>query len=54
MSLPRDIAILDCSNRYVTAGFRNSHVHFIEATWPMLLTVPRHRFASSSKRSALE
>src|ERR1700719_1501427 len=30
---PRSAAIVDCTNKVITAGFWNSHVHFMEPEW---------------------
>lgn len=33
VQVPRDARIIDCNGKTLTAGFWNSHVHFIEAKW---------------------
>src|SRR5262245_7593626 len=38
--LPADIEKLDCTGRTVTAGFWNSHVHFIQRKWANAQEIP--------------
>jgi predicted amidohydrolase YtcJ len=33
VNIPQGAQIMDCSGRTVTAGFWNSHVHFLENKW---------------------
>src|SRR5262245_41117546 len=33
LQLPQDARIVDCSGRSLTAGFWNSHVHFMGPEW---------------------
>ena len=32
-TIPADIPTLNCSGKFITAGFQNSHVHFTEDKW---------------------
>jgi imidazolonepropionase-like amidohydrolase len=34
VKIPQSAQLIDCSGRTITAGFWNSHVHFIERKWP--------------------
>lgn len=38
--VPNDISVLDCTGRTVTAGFWNSHVHFLERKWMDAAAIP--------------
>ena len=38
--LPPGVKVLDCSGRTITAGFWNSHVHFIQRKWANVSTIP--------------
>ena len=38
--LPRGIRIIDCSGLTITAGFWNSHVHFLERKWADAASLP--------------
>jgi imidazolonepropionase-like amidohydrolase len=38
--LPRDIQTVDCRGLTITAGFWNSHVHFLQRKWADAATVP--------------
>src|SRR5262245_431792 len=40
VSLPSGIEKLDCSGLTITAGFWNSHVHFIQRKWANVRTIP--------------
>jgi imidazolonepropionase-like amidohydrolase len=31
--VPDGVRIIDCADRFITAGFWNSHIHFIESKW---------------------
>ncbi len=42
--LPRGTEVLDCSGLVITAGFWNSHVHFIERKWDDVATLPAAEF----------
>jgi imidazolonepropionase-like amidohydrolase len=41
IQLPADVEKLDCSGLTITAGFWNSHVHFIQRKWANVQTIPR-------------
>jgi imidazolonepropionase-like amidohydrolase len=38
--IPKDARVIDCSGKAIVAGFWNSHVHFIDATWNNAATAP--------------
>ncbi len=38
--LPRGIEVIDCKGLTITAGFWNSHVHFLERKWIDAATLP--------------
>src|SRR5437867_12619954 len=38
--VPNDARVLDCSGLTITAGFWNSHVHFIEEKWRDAAHIP--------------
>lgn len=40
IQLPADIEKLDCSGLTITAGFWNSHVHFVQRKWANVQTIP--------------
>ena len=37
---PQSAQLIDCSGRTITAGFWNSHVHFMERKWADVATIP--------------
>jgi imidazolonepropionase-like amidohydrolase len=43
--LPRGAEVIDCSGRAVTAGFWNSHVHFMERKWANAAEIPAAELA---------
>jgi len=43
--VPSDAEILDCAGRTITAGFWNSHVHFMENKWADAAAMPRGELA---------
>ena len=43
--VPRSAQVLDVTGKVVTAGFWNSHVHFIEPAWSDAATAPASRLA---------
>jgi imidazolonepropionase-like amidohydrolase len=45
LSFPREIDTLDCSGLTITAGFWNSHVHFMERKWADVSTIPASELA---------
>ena len=45
LKIPKGAAVLDCTGRYVTAGFQNSHVHFTEPKWVDAAHLPPARLA---------
>ena len=45
VKLPRAATILDCTGLCLTAGFRNSHVHFTEAKWADAAQLPSTQLA---------
>jgi predicted amidohydrolase YtcJ len=38
--IPQNAELVDCSGRTITAGFWNSHVHFMERKWTDAATIP--------------
>jgi imidazolonepropionase-like amidohydrolase len=40
VKVPPNAQVIDCSGRTVTAGFWNSHVHFMERKWADVATIP--------------
>ena len=44
--VPRGISVIDCTGSTITAGFWNSHLHFLERKWTDAATLP----ASELKR----
>ena len=40
IDIPRDAQAIDCRGGFITAGFRNSHVHFFERKWANAATIP--------------
>lgn len=40
VKIPNGAKVIDCSGKTVVAGFWNSHVHFIEATWNNAANTP--------------
>ncbi len=40
MRIPRGAQVIDCSGLTITAGFWNSHVHFLERKWGDAATLP--------------
>jgi imidazolonepropionase-like amidohydrolase len=40
IEIPQNTNFLDCSGRTITAGFWNSHVHFMERKWANASTIP--------------
>jgi imidazolonepropionase-like amidohydrolase len=45
MKLPPDARTIDCAGLTVTAGFQNSHVHFLEEKWLQPKQLPSSRLA---------
>src|SRR2546426_2269775 len=45
LGIPRGIQTLDCSGLTITAGFWNSHVHFIERKWSNAAAIPASELA---------
>jgi imidazolonepropionase-like amidohydrolase len=45
VKLPPGARMIDCSGLTVTAGFQNSHVHFLEAKWLHTKQVPASKLA---------
>jgi imidazolonepropionase-like amidohydrolase len=45
VKLPPDARTIDCSGLTVTAGFQNSHVHFLEEKWLQPKQLPSSRLA---------
>jgi imidazolonepropionase-like amidohydrolase len=41
VGVPLDAGVIDCTGRYVVAGFWNSHVHFTDAGWNNAATASR-------------
>ena len=48
--MPRGINVIDCTGLTITAGFWNSHVHFLERSGPMSQRSLRPSSADSFKR----
>ena len=46
VKIPGDATINDCTGMVVTAGFQNSHVHFIEPKWNHAGTQPADRLSA--------
>ena len=46
VKIPDDAEIHDCTGMVVTAGFQNSHVHFIEPKWNHAGTQPAARLSA--------
>lgn len=42
LSIPKGAKVLDCKGLFMTAGFWNSHVHFIEPKWQNVDSIPAH------------
>ena len=40
VTLPPGVKVLDCSGLTITAGFWNSHVHFVQRKWANVSTIP--------------
>jgi imidazolonepropionase-like amidohydrolase len=40
VTIPPTAQVLDCAGRTITAGFWNSHVHFVERKWADVATIP--------------
>jgi cytosine/adenosine deaminase-related metal-dependent hydrolase len=40
VKIPQSTQLIDCSGRTITAGFWNSHVHFIERKWANARNIP--------------
>jgi imidazolonepropionase-like amidohydrolase len=40
VTIPPTAQLLDCSGRTITAGFWNSHVHFVERKWADVANIP--------------
>jgi imidazolonepropionase-like amidohydrolase len=40
VTLPPGVRVLDCSGLTITAGFWNSHVHFVQRKWADVSTIP--------------
>src|SRR5881628_1810662 len=38
--IPQSAQLIDCSGRTITAGFWNSHVHFLERKWANAKNIP--------------
>lgn len=38
--VPADARVIDCTGKYLTAGFWNAHVHFTEPVWQNAATAP--------------
>jgi len=38
--VPKDATVINCTGQIVTAGFWNSHVHFMDARWERAATMP--------------
>jgi imidazolonepropionase-like amidohydrolase len=45
VKVPKGATILDCTGRYLLAGFQNSHVHFTEPKWVDAAHVPAAQLA---------
>ena len=46
VAVPAGARVLDCTGATVSAGFWNSHVHFIEPTWNFAVSAPAERLAT--------
>ncbi len=40
--IPAGVTVFDCSGRFMTAAFWNSHVHFFERKWSDAAAIPAH------------
>src|SRR5437016_11454385 len=40
VKIPQTAQVVDCAGRTITAGFWNSHVHFMERKWADVATIP--------------
>jgi imidazolonepropionase-like amidohydrolase len=40
VKVPPNAQVIDCSGRTITAGFWNSHVHFMERKWAEVAAIP--------------
>jgi imidazolonepropionase-like amidohydrolase len=40
VKIPKGAKVIDCSGKFIVAGFWNSHVHFIEAAWNNAANAP--------------
>src|SRR5213593_1264664 len=40
IKIPQAAQVVDCAGRTITAGFWNSHVHFMERKWADVATIP--------------
>lgn len=45
--VPADATVIDCAGGTVTAGFWNSHVHFMQPVWSEAATAPAERLAAA-------
>jgi imidazolonepropionase-like amidohydrolase len=45
VKVPQDAQVVDCSGRTITAGFWNSHVHFMETKWADAAKIPASELA---------
>lgn len=46
--LPADIEKLDCSGLTITAGFWNSHVHFVQRKWANVQAIPAAKLSEQN------
>jgi imidazolonepropionase-like amidohydrolase len=46
VTLPRGLKVLDCTRLTITAGFWNSHVHFIQRKWADVSNIPAPELTS--------
>lgn len=43
LSIPKGAKVLDCKGLFMTAGFWNSHIHFIEPKWQNVDSIPAQK-----------
>jgi predicted amidohydrolase YtcJ len=51
VKIPENAKVIDCSGLVITAGFQNSHVHFMEPKWNNSMSLPAARLAKQLDES---
>src|SRR5262249_38927440 len=47
VSIPPGATVIDCAGTTITAGFWNSHGHFIQSVWPNAASAPAERLTDA-------